>query len=356
MQQKAVRWLNALIYAAAVVGGFWLALRFVLPWTAPFILAFAVAAVLEIPVRFLVRHRWRRPLASGVLTLAVLGGLIWLTVRFTVWCISTVNSFAHQVPQLMSALADTLGRLEQRALAYAAAAPDGVADYLETAIGAVGESFYDVPALLSQWALDILAEAAQSSPDFLLFAVTAGIGSYFISAAFPRIVAFLKAQIPDSMHRRWEGMGQNIKASFGGMFRAQLILMGLTFFQLLAVLALLKTEGAAALAGFTALVDALPVFGTGVVLIPWALGSFLLGQGRRGAALLLCWLGLTLVRNCVQAKLVGDQIGLDPVASLLAVYVGWQVCGVWGMLSFPIILVALQQLNERGVIRLWKNL
>ena len=53
---------------------------------------------------------------------------------------------------------------------------------------------------------------------------------------------------------------------------------------------------------------------------------------------------------------MGDQIGLDALASLLAVYVGWQVWGVWGMLSFPIILVTVQQLNDRGVIRLWKRL
>ena len=65
---------------------------------------------------------------------------------------------------------------------------------------------------------------------------------------------------------------------------------------------------------------------------------------------------INLVRNCLQAKLMGDQIGLDALASLLAVYVGWQVWGVWGMLSFPIILVTVQQLNDRGVIRLWKRL
>ena len=64
---------------------------------------------------------------------------------------------------------------------------------------------------------------------------------------------------------------------------------------------------------------------------------------------------MSLVRSCIQAKLVGDQIGLDPIASLLAVYAGWRSCGVWGMLSFPLLLVTLRQLNDRGVLRLWKN-
>lgn len=355
MQQKAARWLNALIYTGTAVGGIWLAVRFVLPWTAPFMLAFLVAAALEMPVRLLVRHGWRRSLASALLTVAVLGAFVFLMVKLTVWGVSAVNSFASEVPGLMSTLAETLGALEKRAFDYAKAAPAGVAEYLKTAVEAVGESFYDLPALLSQWALDMLSHAAQSSPDVILFTVTAGIGSYFISAAFPRILAFIRAQIPDRLCRRYEGMGRNLKASFGGMLRAQLILMGLTFFQLLLVFVLLKIESAGGLAAITALVDALPVFGTGIVLIPWALYCLLLGQSEQGIALLLSWLGVNLIRNCAQAKLVGDQIGLDPVASLLAVYVGWQVWGVWGMLTFPVIFVAVQQLNDRGVINLWKN-
>lgn len=355
MQQRAARWLAALVYCAALVGGAWLAVRFVLPWTAPFLLAFAVAAVLEFPVRALVRRGWKRSLASAVLTLAVLGLLAYLTVKLTVWGISAVNGFAREVPGLMEALTENLERLESRAFAYAYAAPDGVGQYLETAIKSIGESFYDLPAIISQWALDTLAQAAQSSPDALLFLVTAGIGSYFVSASYPAVLAFLKAQIPQSVHRRWAGMGQNMKASFGGMFRAQLILMGLTFFQLLLAFLILKIKGAAALAALTALIDALPVFGTGIVLIPWGLYCILLGHSDRGLALLICWALITLVRNCAQAKLVGDQIGLDPIASLLAVYVGWQVWGVGGMLIFPILFVALQQLNERGLISLWKN-
>lgn len=355
MHQKAAGWLNILIYTVVSLGGAWLALRFVIPWTSPFILAFAVAALLEMPVRLLVRHGWRRSLASAVLALAVLGLLTWLMVELSFWGISAVTRFSGQVPRLMSTLAETLETLKTTAFAYASAAPEGVADYMRTAIDAVAESFYDLPAILSQWALDLLSRAAQASPDLILFVVTAGIGSYFISASFPRIMAFIRAQIPDSLRRRYAGMGRNLGASFGGMFRAQLILMALTFFQLLMVFLLLKIKSAAGLAALTALVDALPVFGTGIVLIPWALYCLLLGQGERGLALLLSWLGANLIRNCAQAKLVGDQIGLDPVASLLAVYVGWQVWGVWGMLLFPVAFVAVQQLNDRGVISLWKN-
>ena len=306
-------------------------------------------------MRALERRGWRRGLTAALLTLTVLGLLAFLAVRLSLWAIAAANRFAVEVPGLMQRIAGTLNTLEQRALLYISTAPEGAAQYMETAMHAIGDRFYDLPAILSQWALDFLAGAAQRSPDVLLFLVTAGIGTYFFSASFPSVLAFLKAQIPCHVFRHWEGMGQNLKLSFGGLFRAQLLLMGLTFFQLLLVFLLLQVRAAAAAAALTALIDALPVFGTGIVLVPWALWSLLLGQERRAAALLGSWLGINLIRSCVQAKLVGDQIGLNPLASLLAVYLGWQIWGVWGMLLFPVLFVALQQLNERGVIRLWKN-
>ena len=147
-----------------------------------------------------------------------------------------------------------------------------------------------------------------------------------------------------------------MKGSFIGFLRAQALLIMLTFFQLVLAFLVLRVKSPVALAAVTAAIDALPVFGTGVVLVPWAIYSLLLGNTRLGIGLLVSWMVINLVRNCLQAKLMGDQIGLDALASLLAVYVGWQVWGVWGMLSFPIILVTVQQLNDRGVIRLWKRL
>ena len=75
-----------------------------------------------------------------------------------------------------------------------------------------------------------------------------------------------------------------------------------------------------------------------------------------GIGLIVSWLVISLVRNCAQAKLMGSQIGLEPLASLISIYVGWRVWGVGGMLIFPVLLVTLQQLNERGIIRLWKSI
>lgn len=355
MQQRAAKCFSILLYSAAALGGIWLSVRFLLPWAAPFLVAFALAALLEVPVRSMVRHGWRRSIAAGVLSLSLLALLIWALFALTAKGFSAASDLARQAPELMASLARSMEQLEAGILAYIDAAPAGVEEYLKTALDAVADILYGLPALISQSVLDIVGKAAQASPDFLLFTVTAGIGTYFISASFPKTTAFVAAQLPESFRRRLSGLGQDLKGSFGGFIRAQLILMAMTFFELLLAFLIMDVKAAGGLAAITALVDALPVFGTGIVLVPWAVYSLLLGDMARGLGLLICWGVVNLVRSCTQAKLLGDQIGLNPIASLIAVYVGWQVWHVWGMLLFPILFVSLQQLNDKGVIKLWKD-
>ncbi len=355
MQQRAMRCFSLLLYAGAAVGAIWLTVRFFLPWAAPFLVALALAAAMEPAVRSLARRGWRRGTAAGLLTLAILALALWGLTALAAKGIGAVTDFARQAPALMAAAGERLEALERRTAELVANAPEGVSGYLETALDSMSAALRALPSRFSQWTLDAVGRAAQASPDVLLFSVTAGIGTYFISAAFPKVTAFLAAQLPQEFRRRLEGLGQDLKGSFGGFFRAQLILMAMTFFQLLLGFWLLKVRGAAGLAALTALIDALPVFGTGTVLIPWALYCLLLGEYSRAIGLLICWAVVNLVRSCAQAKLLGDQIGLDPLASLIAIYVGWRVWGVWGMLLFPLLFVTLQQLNDKGVIKLWKS-
>ena len=356
MLQRAVRGLGIVLTGAAVLALGWATVRFLLPWTAPLLLSMAIAALMEPPVRYLVGKGWRRGAAAGAMSLGVLGLLGWGISALLGRAAAAAVELARQVPAMMTGMARGLDRLEGRALDAIAAAPEELTDTLRLGLDAVGESLYALPGHLSQWALDALGKLAQQSPDLLLFVVTAGIGSYLCSASFPKVLAFLSAQIPGETKERLRETGRDLRQSCGGWLRAQGILMAITFVELLLAFLLLRVRGAMGLAALTALIDALPVFGTGIVLVPWALGCLLLGELGRGLGLLVAWGLASLVRSCLQAKLLGDEIGLDPLASLTAMYVGWRVWKVWGMLLFPLVLVTLQQLNDRGVLRLWKKI
>ena len=356
MEERAARIVTVLLYCAAGVGALWLGVRFLLPWTAPFLVAFALAALMEPMVKTLSRRGVRRGIAAALVTLLMLALLVTLAVWLVSWGIGELTDMTKKVPALMEGAGETVKNLELRARSYIRAAPPGIAGYLETAMDSVFDTLTTLPATLSRWALDTAAKTAQNSPGTILFAVTAGIGTYFFSASFPKTLAFLKAQLPDKLRERLGGLGEDMKQSFGGWLRAQLILMVMTFAELTAAFFIMKIQNAVGLAAITAFVDALPVFGTGIVLGPWAAYTLLLGDYGRGVGLLISWAAVNLVRNFAQAKLLGDQIGLEPIVSLLSIYVGWRVWGVWGMLVFPILFVTLQQLNDKGVIRLFREL
>lgn len=353
---KLENWFAALIYALTLVGLAWLFVCFFLPWTAPLLLAFTAAALMEFPVRALVKRGWRRSFAAGVMTVGVLGGLTWLTVWLTTRAVGAVTDFAARLPALMEGASRTMALVSEKVEQLAASSPEGVGEYIRTVSESIGSTVSEIPALLSRRALDLVGKTAQRSPDILLFSITAAIGSFFLSASFPHTVAFIAAQLPESLKSKLSLLRHYLKGSFSGLIRAELILMGITFFELAAAFWLMGVPNAPALALMTALIDALPVFGTGIVLLPWAAWCFLEGNFPWALSLLISYGVVNIVRSCLQAKLLGDQIGLDPVMSLLAVYVGWQIWGVGGMLLFPVLFVTLRQLNEIGIVKLWKTI
>ena len=272
MQEKLAAYFAILLYSTGAVGLIWLAVRFLLPWAAPFILAWLIAAALEAPVQFLVRRGWRRAAASVLCTVLALGLVIWALAALLWQGLGKLSGLARELPLLMEAVTIKLRELEAMAQGHIVNAPEGSAMFLQMAGGALTDALSSLPAHISKAAVGFLSKTAQASPNLLLFLVTVSIGSYFVSSAFPRVNAFLLAQLPEKLRRRLSGLGADLKSSFGGVLRSQLILMAMTFFQLVIAFLLLGVESVLELALLTAVVDALPVFGTGVILLPWRRG------------------------------------------------------------------------------------
>ena len=121
---------------------------------------------------------------------------------------------------------------------------------------------------------------------------------------------------------------------------------------LAAAFALLRVDYALLLALATALIDALPVLGTGTVLLPWALRMLLTGNVPLGVGLVLTYAGVTVTHQSIQAKLLGDQLGLHPLATLGAIWLGFRVWGVAGMIVFPLLAVCARQALSGLTLRL----
>jgi len=170
---------------------------------------------------------------------------------------------------------------------------------------------------------------------------------FFTLSAYPEVMAFFRRQLGSELDRA-RGVKASVFATLGKWLKAECILLAVTFCQLLVGLLLIRQEYALLLAALIALIDALPVFGTGTVLAPWAAVECLLGNVPKGAALLALFAVISVVRSVLEPKLV------PPLASLAAMYVGFCAAGVAGMVLAPVLLLLVKQLRDGGYIRLWR--
>ncbi len=339
----------------AVLAGYVL-LKFLLPCLIPFILAFATAAICEPVVCFLTdRAHLRRGIASAVCVLVILASVAGFFLLVVVRLADEAVGLVTSLPRLASGLPDIIERVELTVKRVTESVPEGLRSYADAAVDAVAARAAQIPAELSAWALGRLSSAAARAPGTLLTLATWVIGSFFISAGFGEIRAFLIRQIPAHARDTARGLKRELLTGLGRWLRAEAALLGVTFAELTAAFTLMGVEYGVVIALLTAVIDALPVFGCGTVLLPWAAASLIEGRAGRAAALAATYLAVTLVHSCLEPKLIGNEFGVAPAAALLAMYAGFKLTGVAGMVLFPFGLMILNQLNTKGYVKLWKQ-
>lgn len=208
---------------------------------------------------------------------------------------------------------------------------------------------------LSTGMLSSLAGMTKSVPFFLISFVFTILASVFITMDYRGIVDFLKKQLPPKTAVFLSDAKQQIGKTVLRYLRAYLIIFLMTFTELSIGLSILGIENSIGLAAIIAVADVLPVIGTGGVLIPWAIWGLLTRNFVLAIGLVILYVVILVVRNFTEPKIVGDQLGLNPVVTLIAIYLGYRLLGVAGMIGLPIFTTILVGLHKSGKIKLWKE-
>ena len=167
-----------------------------------------------------------------------------------------------------------------------------------------------------------------------------------ISAKLPKLKHALGSRLNAAKLQPLLQALHHLKRTLGGWLKAQLKLAGITCLTATAGLLLLRIPYAPLWGILIASVDAFPVLGTGSVLVPWSLVSFLQGDRLQAFGLLGLYAAAALIRTVLEPRLVGKHLGLDPLVTLMALYVGFKLFGLPGMLLSPILAVTVTQLME----------
>lgn len=329
----------------------WMGVRYILPILTPFLLAGLLALAAE-PVVSILQKRGRLPrgAAAGIGMTITLVVLILLVMVLAALLLRELGMLANIVPDLEGTALRGMNSLEEWLVSLAQRMPQSVRPVLTQQV----EGFFsDGTALLDQVTARLLGLASgvlSQLPDSVLGIGTWLLASYMISAKLPKLKAWLRGHLPESWHSKYLPMLQRMKKSVSGWFLAQCKLMGVTFLILCIGFLALQIPYAPLWALMISLVDALPVLGTGMVLVPWSLVCYLQGDSVRAIGLLGVYAAASLLRSVLEPRFVGKQLGLDPLVTLLSMYAGYRVWGFGGMILAPLLAVTVT-----GALKAEKN-
>ena len=344
MSQSAARKLLLLLSAAAAL---WLGGNYLLPLMMPFLLGFALALAAEPAVGLLEKRlRLKRGLGALVGVSLTLVLLLSLAVLLFSVLFKELGRITTILPDLESTALQGVTALEDWLLSLAARAPDSLQPLLTKSVLGLfdnGTAFYD--RAISQ--LPGLATALLSHiPDSALGLGTGLLSAYLFSSRMSAITAWCRSHVSAGWANKWLPALKSLRAALAGWLRAQLKLMLLTWAIVGGGLWILRIPYALFWALLIALIDAVPLLGTGLVLLPWSLVRLSLGDLYQAVGLLVIMAAAMLTRSMLEPRLLGRQLGLDPLVTLAAMYLGYQLFGFLGMLLAPLAAVTVQQLTK----------
>lgn len=342
---------NALGKILTVIGllaGIWLGVKYLFPVLLPFLVGLAVALAAEPAVGFGVKRLgFSRGVAAGVgvsLTLALLTGILSVVGALTV---KELGSLASALPDVQKTVEQGMFLLEDWLVGMAEKMPEGARNL---ATGTVLELFDGGGLLLDQVtsrAPGMIGSLLGWIPDGALGLGTGLLAGFMISARLPRLRQGLAKWLPESWKETYLPAIKRMRHTLWSWLKAQGKLACVTYVIVTAGFLLLGVRLAPLWAALVALVDAVPVLGTGTVLIPWAAVSLLQGQTLRGIGLLLTYGAAMVTRMILEPRLVGKHLGLDPLVTLLAMYAGYRFWGIPGMLLAPMAATAVKTLTAQ---------
>lgn len=385
------------IYLAMLVAIGFLIIRYALGVCFPFLFAFLAAALLQRPKNFLVRKTFLKDGAASVICVFLLLFVVLALVSLIgVRLFARIQDFVNYLALQFQNMEDVIANIEKWLLSVIEKLPEflrktlsentselfaklndyfsaSAADTAEAAAVAGTEAAETTKSALAgllggnfklSWLttpLSSLLSTAKQIPSALIAVVITLVASCFMTTEFPKVMQFFRLQVPERRRNDLDRAKVLLKSSLGKMGKAYALIMLVTFIEMSLGLTVLRLIGVfqsnyiIMISAVTAIIDIVPVLGTGTILLPWAAYSLITGSFGRGIGLLVIYAAITVIRQVIEPKLVAGQLGLSPVVTIAALYFGLKIFGVPGMLITPVLIIMLKLLNDEGIIHLWRS-
>ena len=327
----------------------------------PFLIAFIISLIIEPAIRYLMKKtKMTRKMSSIIIFIIVfsiiIGVITWGIISLISESTNLLQTLNIYIDKAYTQIQDVIGKLEITKISISN-------NVLDIAQNASRELLLKISTWLTQF-LTKLINIVTSIPVMGIYTVITILSVYFICTDKIYILDLMEHH----MSKKWvQKIGTHIKEiskSLGGYLKAEAILVlvsfaisviGLYFFKFIGM----NIKYPLLIALGIGFVDALPILGSGTVMLPWAIISALNGDLKLGIAVIVLWIIMSIVRQILEPKIVSGKIGIHPIFTLIAMYTGFKIIGVMGMLVGPIVLIILKNIFatvlEQGVTNTLKG-
>ena len=355
--ERKKRFLTNVAYAVVAGIIYYVLVRYVLYALMPFTIALLVTFMLKRPVDHVSKllHIPRKGVALILVIAfyALLGalityGAIQLIISAVDWFASLSTTYAtHIEPAVQRVLQwyeDLVANIDPSHAGQADAIANSILGNLASSV-----------ATFSRAVVGYAQRLAMGTPKFFISLIFCIIATVFMEMDYSKITYFFLAQFPEKSQKTIMEAKNYLLNTVGGMLRSYGCIMLITMCELMVGLRIIGVEDAMVLAVIIAIFDILPALGTGGVMIPWVVIEVIQGKFIFAAKLLLLYAVITVIRNIIEPKIVGESIGLHPVLLLVSIYVGGTILGPAGIIIMPFTLIVIKKLNDAGHIHVFRS-
>ena len=323
----------------------------------PFIIAYVLAVLLH-PLVNLVCKKTKIPrvitvILTVVVTVGVVGVLLYLVV----------HRVYNEITSLYQTVSNILTEMKNN--------PDYAVEIIDTINGYVPfvdfreqlmEIWENIDVYVTTFATTLVTDLngiiipainaiMNTVPPVLVGTIITIVAFYYFLAQYHRINNAVVSVFPKVVGEHLVAIKRQLVSAVFMFIKAYGVIMMITFMEAFVGFTVLGVEYAFLMAVLTAVVDIMPILGTGAVVIPWGVFEIIRGNYFIGIGLLVLYAIITVVRQFLEPKIVGKSVGLHPLLALVSMYVGLKLFGVAGLFGFPIALVIYSRLREEGFFK-----
>lgn len=321
-----------------------------LAFFAPFVVGWIIAWMAGPPVIFLEKKlKIKRRAGSVFVIVAVIALIVLFLYLVGSILVREGRDMVRSFPELMQEMKTDFEQVGELLDRIYRTMPGSVQEWLDRVSAQMENGGGDLIDKLGSPTLTAVGNFAKYLPTLLIGVIMSLLSAYFFVADREQINAWCRRHMPQVIRERYQLIRHGMLRAVGGYLKAQLKIEIWIYLVVAIGLWILKVKYLWLIALGIALLDFLPFFGTGTVMVPWAIVKFLGRDYKMGIGLLIVWGVGQLLRQIIQPKIVGDSIGVPPLPTLFLLYVGYRFGGVLGMIVAVPVGLILFSLYDAGV-------